>query len=68
MNGYSIMESYIYTTRKLNFTLLYRVGIENENRAKEVLHYVKYFVENLKNLEDSDITVEEALRTISYKK
>ena len=64
--GASVVDFFMYTTKKLTITLLHREGIENEAFAKEILHYIQYLVDNLRDVNVSNISIEEALKDFSF--
>ena len=57
----SVMELFVYSTKKLNLTMVHRDGALNISRAEEVMKYVQYFVENVSALSQKDVTVTELL-------
>ncbi|XP_066928551.1 uncharacterized protein [Clytia hemisphaerica] len=55
----SLMVFFVYSTKKLNFTMVHRDGVLNVGRAEKVMKYVQYFVENVTKFGEKDITTYE---------
>ena len=49
------MELFVYSTERLNLTLVHRDGDVNESRAKGILKDIQYLVENISTLNDDEI-------------
>ena len=49
-----IMQFFVYSTKRLNLTLVHRDGDVNELRAKMILKDVQHIVENVSMLSDND--------------
>ena len=55
----SVMEFFVYSTKKLNLTMVHRDGVLNVSRAEEIMKYIQYFVENVSKLCVKDVMTSE---------
>ena len=60
------MSLFVYSTKKLNLSMVHRDGYKNMERAREVMHYIQYIVENSSMLSENDISVVDAIKKVPY--